>query len=130
MIIKYTVAWILLALFGVINGVLRELGYKKLMREHAAHQVSSLSALVLIGLITWALSWIMPLASAGQAWTVGLVWLAMTVCFEFLFGHFAMKLSWERLLADYNLLEGRLWLLVLLWIGLAPWVVFQLTLRS
>ena len=40
----------------------------------------------------------------------------MTVAFEFGFGHFVAGHSWQRLLGDYNLLEGRVWLLFLLWI--------------
>ena len=44
----------------------------------------------------------------------------LTVSFEFGFGRLVMKHSWERLLHDYNILEGRVWILVLLWTLLAP----------
>jgi len=40
--------------------------------------------------------------------TIGLVWLAMTVAFEFLFGDYVAGHSWDRLLHDYNLFAGRL----------------------
>jgi len=42
------------------------------------------------------------------------MWTAMTVCFEFGFFHFVAGVPWEKLLADYNLFAGRLWVLVLL----------------
>lgn len=43
----------------------------------------------------------------------------MTVVFEFGFGHYVMGHSWEMLLHDYNVLEGRLWVVVLaaVWAG-------------
>jgi hypothetical protein len=38
-----------------------------------------------------------------------------------------MKHPWSRLLHDYNLFEGRLWVLVLLWVTLAPYVFHKLS---
>jgi len=39
---------------------------------------------------------------------VGVLWLALTLAFEILFGRFVVGASWERLAADYNLLDGGL----------------------
>jgi hypothetical protein len=33
---------------------------------------------------------------------------------------------WKRLFHDYNLLRGRLWVLILIWTGVAPYVFFRL----
>ncbi len=49
-----------------------------------------------------------------------LAWLGLTVAFEFLFGHYAMGHTWSRLLQDYKLLEGRVWVLLLIWVTMAP----------
>jgi hypothetical protein len=53
---------------------------------------------------------------------VGLMWLFLTICFEFLFGHFVIGHSWHRLLYDYNIFEGRIWLLVLIVTATSPWL--------
>ena len=66
-----------------------------------------------------------PLASNGQALAVGLIWLGLTVAFEFLFMHHVRGMPWSRLLHDYNVLEGRVWVFVLLWVFLAPLVVHR-----
>ena len=50
----------------------------------------------------------------------------MTVAFEFLFGHYVAKRPWRELLRDYNLFAGRVWLVVLVWVTLAPYVVYRL----
>ena len=51
---------------------------------------------------------------------IGIFWLVLTIIFEFLFGHFVIGHSWEKLFADYNIFKGRLWLLVLLNNVIAP----------
>ena len=53
---------------------------------------------------------------------IGIFWVVITVIFEFLFGHFVMSHPWEKLLADYNLFNGRLWVLVLINNIAAPFI--------
>ena len=55
---------------------------------------------------------------------MGLTWLALTISFEFLFGHYVMGHPWERLRHDYHLSAGRLWVPVLAWITLSPLVLW------
>ena len=43
---------------------------------------------------------------------IGGLWMTLTVGFEFGFGHYVMGHSWPHLLADYDLLDGRLWVLI------------------
>lgn len=70
-----------------------------------------------------------PTLGEREALIIGLIWLVTTIGFEFLFGHYVAKHSWEHLLSDYNILRGRLWLLVLLWSISAPYVFFKLNTR-
>jgi multisubunit Na+/H+ antiporter MnhB subunit len=126
MIFKYILAWPAMVVIGIINGVIREFGYKRYVGELIAHQISTLTAVMLFGVFTYALSFKWRIESAAQAFKIGLIWLTLTVLFEFLFGHYVMKNSWQKLLHDYNILEGRFWLLVLLWIFLAPFVIYEI----
>ena len=52
------------------------------------------------------------------------MWLAMTLMFEFGAGHYLFRTPWSTLLADYNLLAGRLWILVLVATLTAPALVY------
>jgi hypothetical protein len=63
--------------------------------------------------------WIGP-GTTRRAWAVGILWLSLTVAFEFLAGHYAFGHPWPSLLADYNALRGRVWLLVLVATFVAP----------
>jgi uridine phosphorylase len=101
--IKYTLAWFPMVLIAILNGVLRQSWYANYMSDLRAHQISTLTAILLFGIYIWALTRIWKLESAAQALVVGLIWLGLTVAFEFLFGHFAAGHPWRRLLQDYNL---------------------------
>ena len=126
MLLRYILAWPGMVVLAILNGIARRSGYGPLMGELRAHQVSSVCGIILFGLYTWVLTRFWPLRSAREAIAVGLVWLVLTVAFEFIFGHYVMRHPWERLLADYNVLQGRVWILVLIWIALAPFVVHTL----
>jgi hypothetical protein len=60
-------------------------------------------------------------AGAPREWlAVGVVWLALTLAFEFGMGLVAGR-SWAEMLVDYDLTRGRLWPLVLVATLLGPW---------
>ncbi len=122
----YLAAWVGMAVLAILNGILREKGYGRFMGDLAAHQVSTLLAIALFGGYVWVFTGWVPIDSPAQAAQIGLLWLCMTVLFEFGFGHFAAGHSWAELLHDYNLFKGRLWVLVLIWIAVAPYVCFRL----
>ena len=126
MVIRYILFWFVLLLTAMVNGVLREATYGKYMAELTAHQISTGTGVVLTGLCVWGLSRLWPLESQKQAWTVGILWLVFTLTFEFLFGHYIVGHSWQRLLQDYNLLAGRVWLLFLLWVAIMPYIFYKL----
>ena len=125
MVLKYIIAWVPMVFIAIANGVIRQFGYGNFLSELVSHQVSCATGIMLFYLYTWLLSLCWPLNSSRQAFEVGLIWLGLTIAFEFLFGHYVTKHSWSRLLQDYNVLERRLWSLVLLAILLAPIVVFK-----
>lgn len=120
---RYILAWLPMVAIAIVNGVVREAWYGSQLSELRAHQVSTLSALVLLGLyMGWVIRRWRP-RSGAQALGVGALWLGLTVAFEFLFGHYVAGHSWDRLVQDYDLLSGRLWPLVLLWVAAAPYLL-------
>ena len=61
-------------------------------------------------------------ASASEAWRIGGLWVVLVLAFEFLAGHYVFGTPWSELLADYNVLRGRIWPLVLVITAVAPYV--------
>ncbi len=123
---KYALAWVPMVLIAILNGAVREVWYGKSLGELRAHQLSTLIGAVLLGLYIWGISRLWPLASGHQALAVGVLWLVLTVGFEFLFGHYVVGHPWTRLFHDYDLLAGRVWSLLLLWVTVAPYLFYRL----
>ncbi|HUW75934.1 MAG TPA: hypothetical protein VMV70_04585 [Gallionella sp.] len=96
------------------------------MDELAAHQLSTASSVVLLGIVIWGFIRFYPLSSGQEAVSIGLLWVALTVAFEFLFFHYVGGHSWSELLANYNVFKGRVWIVVLIWVATAPYVFFRL----
>ncbi len=112
--------WLGLCLVAIANGTVRQFLLNPLLGPRAAHVVSSLLLSALIFLVAWmAVRWIGP-TTAGAAWAVGLTWLLATVAFEFLAGHYLFRNPWPKLLADYDVRQGRVWALVLVATLVAP----------
>lgn len=123
---RYVLAWMPMVLIAIINGLLRERFLTTQLKELYAHQVSTLTLIVFFGIYIWIVLLLLPPVSLHQALVIGLVWLALTVVFEFLFGHYVAGHSWSKLLEDYNIIKGRVWILVLIWVTLVPYIFYQL----
>lgn len=125
MFTKYLFVWLLLAVVAIANGILRQITYSKIVSELTAHQISTVTAILASGMVVWITNRFWPIESTSQAMAIGFFWLVMTVIFEFGFGHFIAGHPWEKLTADYNLLEGRVWTLFLIWVAILPLLVFK-----
>ena len=123
---RYLLAWFPMILIAVANGALREAWLVPRLGEHAARQVSTLLLVALLAIYVGIVTRTWPILSAARAIAVGALWLALTLVFEFALGRFVSGLSWEQLLAEYNLAAGRLWALVPLWVAGAPYLFFRL----
>jgi hypothetical protein len=113
-----------MVVIAIANGVARQMWYGPHLSELRAHQLSTLTGLILFGLYIWISLRLFPPANASQALSIGFLWLGLTVTFEFLFGHYVAGHSWRLLFQDYNLLAGRLWVLILLWVTVAPYLFY------
>ena len=122
---KYLAAWLVMLLVAVANGAVREITYGPHVDELTAHQISTATGILLLGLVIWLCSAVIPVSSDREAVSLGLFWAALTVAFEFVFFHFIGGHSWSELLANYNVVQGRVWVFVVLWIVVAPWLFFR-----
>ena len=115
---------------AMINGGLRDMTYGKHLPELLANQLSCLSGILLLGVVMYLYVRRWSLTSARQAVGIGLFWAMLTVACEFLFFHYATGHSWSELLANYDVMGGRLWPLVLLWVAVAPYLFYRYALHG
>lgn len=118
--------WAGLLIVAVLNGGLRSALLVPRFGEHTGHVVSTVTLSVAIFVLAWvAISWIGP-HDSGDALRIGATWLGLTLAFEFLAGHYLFRTPWQTLMADYNVIRGRIWVLVLLTTFVAPLLAARL----
>ena len=118
--------WLLLIAAEIIHGILRAIALVPLAGEFRSNQIGVFtgSAIILV-IACLTIRWI-GATQRSELLKVGAIWLALTVAFEVLFGRFVVGLSWERIVADYNLLRGGLMPLGLLLLLFAPMIAGRL----
>jgi hypothetical protein len=116
--------WCLLLVLAVLNGGVRDTWLSPPLGDAIGRAVSSILLSLVILFATWlTIGWIGP-TTARQAMAVGALWVGLTLAFEFGVGHYGFGKSWDELFADYDLLRGRIWILVLLTTLVAPLLTF------
>lgn len=124
----WVAGWLGLVATAMANGAFRVLLLERLTSEQVAHL---LSTAILLCLITAYARWLhgrRPLPSARTAVAVGVTWALLTVGFELGLGTLR-GMTWSEMLADYDLLSGRVWILVPLWTAAVPTLVRRLSTR-
>ena len=120
MILRATAVWALLLVIAILNGGVREGWITPRWGPRTGNIASTLSLAALILLTAWlSIRWL-RISTPGGALRVGMLWLVFTLAFEFLAGHYLFRRSWPSLWAEYDLSQGRIWVLVLLVTCLAP----------
>jgi len=117
--------WIVILVLAIANGVLREALLIPWLGRSAGLVASGLLLSALILLVAWlALPWLRARTDRAL-WAVGVVWLGLTLVFEFSFGLLGGR-SLDEILAAYTFTDGNLWPVVLLTTVVAPWIAGRL----
>jgi hypothetical protein len=116
---KHMVAWFAVPFVAIANGALREMTYGRMLPKDLSHNLSLAPLMVGIFAFAYLIGQRWPLPSRRAGVQVGVVWLTLTVAFEFGMGA-VTGVSAEDVLAQYNVLRGHLWPLAPLSMAIAP----------
>jgi hypothetical protein len=127
MILKALLFWLVMLIFANLNGAFREFALKKFLSESAAHIVST----ILLSIIFLIIAYLFVKRNiSGNDFSsfvlVGVIWLVLTLSFEFLVGHYIFGNPWSKLLYDYNLAQGRIWVIVPVLTLFAPMIFYKI----
>jgi len=112
--------WFAILALASLNGAAREGWLIPRFGDPVGRALSTVILCALVYLTTWlTIGWIHP-TRTGEALGIGGFWLALTLGFEFLAGHYLFRKPWAVLLEDYDLSRGRIWVAVLIVVLLAP----------
>lgn len=126
MIRRAFAVWLLIVVAEVIHGILRTLFLVPLAGDFRARQIGVFTgSLLILAIATATIRWL-GLPTLARQFQVGVLWLVWMVLFELAFGRWVADLSWDRLLADYNILAGGLLPFGLLLLLLSPFLAARL----
>jgi hypothetical protein len=119
--------WLVISVLEVLHGIVRTVLLEPLVGDFRARQIGVLtgSALVLITAFLFR-RWI-GAERISTRLCVGLIWVVTTVAFEVLLGRLVLDLPWERILSDYDVLNGGLMPLGLFVMLISPTLVARLS---
>lgn len=117
--------WCVLLLLAVVNGAAREAWLVRHFDAETAHVLSTLMlCLWIVAAVWWLAPWL-HLRSERQALRTGLAWVALTMAFESLVGHYLLGRPWSAVWEDYDLKDGHIWPLVLIVTAASPWLAWR-----
>ena len=122
---KSSIVWLAIVILAVGNGVLREFALEPALGGSVALPLSGLllSALI-VGVAYVSLPWLKT-TQPLPVWWVGLIWLLLTLVFEFSVGLWQGK-PWPELVAAYTFKGWNLWPVVLGVTVCAPYLAARL----
>jgi hypothetical protein len=123
--LPYFLMWFAMLTVAIGNGALREVTFARFVPELCAHQLSTAIGAVAMGVLMWFIIVKWPPVSGREAVVIGLLWLSLTVSFEFFMGIVLRKRPWAEVIGAYDLRHGRVWVVFLLWITVAPWLFYS-----
>jgi hypothetical protein len=119
-LLRALVVWLVIMGAESIHGALRTIVIAPLVGDFRARQLAVFTGSLLIVAIVAALIRWLRLVTVGSMLAVGLMWVVLTVGFEFLLGRVVVDYSWDRVLSDYNLRRGGLLPIGLVVFALSP----------
>ena len=125
MIKKSILIWLSIIPLAILNGGLREAFLTPWLGENYAQPISGITLCLLIFIVSLIF---IPRIGKGEQktyWKIGILWIVLTIAFETIFG-LVMGNSFDELLKAYDITTGNLWLLIVLFIGIAPYLTAKI----
>ena len=118
--------WFLLIAGTLLLGAFRSALTKQSLDPKFVLQLADLAGAALVLIATFYLVEKLETRSTRDLLLVGAIWVVLTVLTEVLFHRFVMHDTWGNIFLDYDLLSGRLWLVVLAALFLGPFLMTRL----
>ena len=121
MLFKSILLWLSMFPLAILNGALRDKVIAPLIGMGYAKPLSGLTLCLLIFIVSLIFISKLGKGSRKDYVLMGLLWLLLTIIFETAMG-LSLGNSYEEIVSAYNITTGDLWLLVVLFVGILPYL--------
>lgn len=122
-VVKILVVWLIMVLAAILNGLFRDKILTKQFDEKSALSLSGLTLSFLILFIVYASMPLFNNTPYSYMLYIGIIWVLMTLAFEFLFSKYALKKSFKETLEIFDIKSGNLFIVVLIITALSPYLI-------
>jgi hypothetical protein len=125
MLKKSLLIWLALVFLAILNGAFREIVINPLIGAEYGPPISCFSLCFILFILCW---FTIPRIGRGTTktyLTIGLLWVLLTVLFETGLELFTGN-TFAGVIKTYDITTGNLWLLVVLFTGIAPWLTAKI----
>lgn len=120
--LKSILVWLCFIPSAIFNGGFREYILERYIDTALANTISGVILCIIILIITWLLLPRLVVLNRKESYITGLIWMLLTVIFEFILG-IVTGIPMEELISAYNPLSGNLWMLVILTTMFSPVII-------
>ena len=121
-LIRAFLVWLVIIATETVHGILRGVLLVPIVGDLPARQIGVLIGSLLIFAVAYLfIRWIAARTKL-QFLAVGLLWVVLTILFEFGLGWLVLGLPWGRLTEDYDVTRGGFMGVGLLFMAAAPWL--------
>ena len=125
MILKSMLIWLSIIPLAIANGALREGLLTPLIGDKFAYPISGIILCILIFIVSFIFIPKLGKGTKKTYLTIGLLWFFSTVIFETVLGLFE-GIAFIEIINAYNITTGNLWLIVVIFTGIAPFLVAKI----
>ncbi|MDR0333629.1 MAG: hypothetical protein LBI15_09215 [Dysgonamonadaceae bacterium] len=125
MIKKSILIWLPIIPLAILNGGLRDMFLTPWLGESYSRPISGFILCLLIFVVSLIF---IPRIGKGEEktyWKIGVLWIVLTIIVEMILG-LIMGISFREMLKAYDITTGNLWLIVVLFMGITPWLVAKI----
>ena len=125
MVLKSMLIWLSIIPLAIANGAFREGLLIPLIGDKSANPISGIILCILIFIVSFIFIPKLGKGTKKTYLTIGLLWFFSTVIFETVLGLFE-GIAFTEIINAYNITTGNLWLIVVIFTGIAPFLVAKI----
>ena len=125
MLLKSLLIWLSIIPLAILNGGLRQRILEPLFGLKIANPISGLILCTLIFIVSFIFIPRLGIGDIKSYLIMGILWIFFTIVFETVLG-LIMGNAFKEILNAYNITTGNLWLIVVIFIGITPFLIAKI----
>lgn len=124
--VKSIAVWLVIVIAAIFNGAIREKLLTPFIGPDISLPLSGITLSALVFIITYFAIPFFGNVKSRVYLLIGVFWTLLTLAFEYLFGHYVMGTPWHEIHQVFTILNGNLFIIVLIVTALSPWAAARL----